>query len=319
MSDANLTPLQRVILSKSDLHTATQKQLNNLKQARKERAKREKKGSKPAYAALGLSAAALALGIAALILVFILKKTSTVESCESSSSDSSSSSSSISSSSSSNSSSSSSSSSNSSSSSSSSSSTATSGLNMNGNTYLNGNSTSTRYNFSGNVPYRIQVVARVDSPSSFLAGFYDGGVTASWFMNIDGASKLQLHREHSSTSQDGFSSTALSVVGDGSFHTFTYAYDGSNMIGYVDGVAVVTQADAGSLQANTTPLMVGGAMVSGTWVNMLVGSINSVQIWNSLTASPGSMVGSFTFADGQVTFNNEVSGATDSLTLYSSS
>lgn len=133
-------------------------------------------------------------------------------------------------------------------------------------------------------------------------------------MAVDESGRFQLHRETTLGSID-ILSNILTTIADNISHTYSYVYDGQNILALVDGVIVASNISTVEQVPLTAPISVGGSQISGGWTNIMQGTLYSLKIYSSATADPTNLVGSFTLDNTQTLVPNGASGATDGLTV----
>jgi hypothetical protein len=102
----------------------------------------------------------------------------------------------------------------------------------------------------------------------------------------DGAPRWQLETVGGGSVTDNIlDATSVNIL-DGRFHHLAGTYDGNMMRLYVDGVLVFSQAATGSIQACTTPLLLGAGYNNGTVDYYTKGLLDEAAIYNrALSAS----------------------------------
>lgn len=185
---------------------------------------------------------------------------------------------------------------------------------LTGTNYLSEEAVNQRYNFPNRSPFRIQVVAAPDTAGA-LVGSYDGNdpQPGTFWIIINSDRSIRFGRNATPGQVDFVS--APGVVSLGQLHTFTFVYDGSKVVGLLDGSQVVSGSSTGNLPAVSQPLSVGAVFSNDAPILPCNGKYFLLTIWGSAEPIDPALRGDFQFFAGGLIFVNGVSGATDVLIL----
>jgi hypothetical protein len=112
------------------------------------------------------------------------------------------------------------------------------GIVLDNGAWLYANAHNPKLDFDGPVPFRVEVVAKLDD-RGVIAGSYREGSTSGWYMLVDVDDMLHFVRPGGNPGRA--ISHAPVAIGDGTVRRYAMSYDGDTLRGYVDDQLVTTE------------------------------------------------------------------------------